>query len=426
MLAGPRVAVVLGQRVQPCGAERSRETTGACPRRPPGGGRAPGSTCASPSASAPGPATSSPRRWRRRPWRRSGSHAVAPSPNGHGPPSPFVAVTHVPDRHAQACSCPLGSPAPAKPSTSRVGRRRPRRPQTSRLSCPGAVLRGWRRLPVPGHRHHHRLDRDSARADNAPALSGPGLRVLLVDPEADPDHSPRPMVEAVVAVARRCWRRARGVAGRRHRRGAPRPLSGQARRRARRGPRRGPSFGVGHESHYGWDRPARITRALRETRDAGRSPSAWARAPRRLAVCVEQGAVGLLHTDLLAQELARQAARRLNTNGGGSQNGYEDARGPGQLPAPYNSLVHLTPSERRVLFHMMEGRSAAEIADHARGLAHHGALAHPLHPAQAERQLSARRGGPGLRHPSRPGIGGVIRRPRLPSASMPRWLKSMQ
>ncbi|MGH3183760.1 MAG: response regulator transcription factor, partial [Streptosporangiaceae bacterium] len=29
---------------------------------------------------------------------------------------------------------------------------------------------------------------------------------------------------------------------------------------------------------------------------------------------------------------------------------------------PYNALVHLTPSERRVLFHMMEGRSAAEIA----------------------------------------------------------------
>ena len=74
-----------------------------------------------------------------------------------------------------------------------------------------------------------------------------------------------------------------------------------------------------------------------------------------LAVCVEQGAVGLFHTDLLSQELARQAARRLNGNGGSSPGGYDEPRGPGQLPAPYDALVHLTPSERRVLFHMMEG-----------------------------------------------------------------------
>jgi DNA-binding NarL/FixJ family response regulator len=122
-----------------------------------------------------------------------------------------------------------------------------------------------------------------------------------------------------------------------------------------------PRFGASHESHYGWDRPARITRALRETGTPVIALSVGASAA-ALAVCVEQGAVGLLHTDLLSQELARQTARRLNTNGGGTQNGHDDVRGPGQLPAPYNALVHLTPSERRVLFHMMEGRSAADIA----------------------------------------------------------------
>jgi DNA-binding NarL/FixJ family response regulator len=186
---------------------------------------------------------------------------------------------------------------------------------------------------------------------------------MLVDPEADPDHSPRPMIEAVVSVARRC--------------GVEAVLSpavdtdsvvldllltkpdvvvivvqGEV-----------PRFGAGSESHYAWDRPARLTRALREAGTPVIALSVGASAA-ALAVCVEQGAIGLLHTDLLSQELARQTARRLNGNGGGTQSGsgYEDLRGPGQLPAPYNSLVHLTPSERRVLFHMMEGRSAAEIA----------------------------------------------------------------
>jgi DNA-binding NarL/FixJ family response regulator len=32
------------------------------------------------------------------------------------------------------------------------------------------------------------------------------------------------------------------------------------------------------------------------------------------------------------------------------------------LPAPFDSLVHLTSTERKVLFHMMEGRAAGEIA----------------------------------------------------------------
>ncbi len=280
-----------------------------------------------------------------------------PSPNGHGPSSPYVAVTHVHDHQAQAfpSRVPATRLKPAE-ECERPAARRARRldcrvvvpcSEDGELAVPGTVTTiGWTGF---------------AEGDAGSVTSGPGLRTLLVDPEADPDLSPRPMVEAVVAAVRRC--------------GAEPVVSpaadidavlldfylakpdvvlvvvqGEV-----------PRYGAGHESHYGWDRPARITRALRDTGTPVIALSVGASAA-ALAVCVEQGAVGLLHTDLLPQELARQAARRLNTNGGGSQNGYEDVRGPGQLPAPYNSLVHLTPSERRVLFHMMEGRSAADIA----------------------------------------------------------------
>jgi DNA-binding NarL/FixJ family response regulator len=277
--------------------------------------------------------------------------------NGHGPTTPYVAVTHVQDHRARAFPARLPAPDLDRGGSCEPTGERPRRRLDCRvlvpfsddvdLTVPGTVTTlGWTGFG-PG-------------AED-PGLAGPGLRVLFVDPEADPDHSPRPMIEAVVAVARRCG--AEAVV-------SPavdidavlldlylaKPdvvlvvVQGEA-----------PRYGSGHESHYGWDRPARITRALREAGTPVIVLSVGASAA-ALAVCVEQGAVGLLHTDLLAQELARQAARRLNGNGGGSQNGHDDVRGPGQLPAPYNSLVHLTPSERRVLFHMMEGRSAADIA----------------------------------------------------------------
>jgi DNA-binding NarL/FixJ family response regulator len=280
-----------------------------------------------------------------------------PSSNGHGPSSPYVAVTHVPDDELQA----LLSPVPSEEREATRGCDGGARRQTRRLDC-RVVVPFSEALEPPGPATVATIGWSAYGAgDNSAPLLEPGLRVLLVDPDADPDRSPRPMMEAVVAITRRC-----GV--------EPvvspavdteavlldlylaKPdvvlivVQGEA-----------PRFGAGQESHYGWDRPARITRALREAGTPVIALSVGASAA-ALAVCVEQGAVGLLHTDLLSQELARQTARRLNTNGGGSQNGHDDVRGPGQLPAPYNALVHLTPSERRVLFHMMEGRSAADIA----------------------------------------------------------------
>ncbi len=270
-----------------------------------------------------------------------------PGSNGAGATSPFVVVTHVHDDSAIAHLKNL-----------RVG---------ASVTKPGSVTtstRPFRRLDyrvlVPFSDDLELSGPGTVTPIGVP-LPAPGLRVLLVDPDADPDRGPRPLMEAVVAVARRC--------------GAEPVVSPavdidavlldvylskpdvvlvvvQA---------ESPRFGAGHESHYGWDRPARITRALRDTGTPVIALSVGASAA-ALAVCVEQGAIGLLHTDLLSQELARQTTRRLSTNGGGAHNSFEDVRGPGQLPAPYNALVHLTPSERRVLFHMMEGRSAADIA----------------------------------------------------------------
>jgi DNA-binding NarL/FixJ family response regulator len=277
--------------------------------------------------------------------------------NGHGAPAPFVAVTHVPDHQMSAS---VGSPAVSAPDAVDLCRAKSNR-QPRRLLCrvlvPLAQDFGLSSPAPDAPSRWNVFDPD----DETSSLGSTGLRVLIVDPDADRDHSPRPMMEAVAAIARRCGARA--------------VLSPavdidsvlidlylakpevvvmvlQAEM---------PRYGVGHESHCNWDRPARVTRALRQAAVPVIALSVGASAA-ALAVCVEQGAVGLLHTDLLSQELARQSARRLNGSGSGTQNGHDEPRGPGQLPAPYNALVHLTPSERRVLFHMMEGRSAAEIA----------------------------------------------------------------
>ncbi len=278
--------------------------------------------------------------------------------NGHVEPSSFLAVTHVPGHQA------LLSPSP--------GWRHPSDLEAER-DCEHDPARRTRRLdyrvlvplsedldlshPAPlGANGWNGLD-DEVDA----SLTSTGLRVLLVDPDASAEHSPRPMVEAVAAVARQC--------------GAVPVLSPavdtdsvlldlylskpdvavvvvQA---------EVPRYGGVPGPQFPWDRAARITRALRAAGTPVIALSVGASVA-ALAVCVEQGAVGLFHTDLLSQELARQTARRISANGGSSTAVYDEPRGPGQLPSPYDALVHLTPSERRVLFHMMEGRSAAEIA----------------------------------------------------------------
>jgi DNA-binding NarL/FixJ family response regulator len=275
--------------------------------------------------------------------------------NGHESPSPFVAVTHVPEHKALASVSPLPvvDPDISKPCRT-VSTRQPRR-LDRRVLVP---LSEDLDLALRGGSKGWKGDGSS---DDPWTSGGAGLRVLLVDPDADPEHSPRPMMEAVAAVTRRfgaqailspSWEPDAVLIDLYLSKPDVVVMAVQAEL---------PRYGIGHESQYTWDRPARFTRALRDAGIPVIALSIGASAA-ALAVCVEQGAVGLMHTDLLTQELARQTARRLNMTNGGPQNGHDELRGPGQLPAPYNALVYLTPSERRVLFHMMEGRSAAEIA----------------------------------------------------------------
>jgi DNA-binding NarL/FixJ family response regulator/GGDEF domain-containing protein len=354
MLGGPRVAVVLGNgadRVAPSALGRRLANamgdhlavgaTGLDLRVTIGIGT--GTSDVEPSALAAAAMTS---------IRLTRDRATA----GPGASSAFVAVTHVPEHQALVAS----GPALVEPDTADACRRRsvrhPRRldrrvlvplSDDGRLgAAPAIAPDGWSVLG-PG--------------DARDALGGTALRVLLVDPETTPDHSPRPVMEAVAAVARRFGARpalspAVDVDAVLLDLYLTKPdvvvvvLQPEVYR-----------LGARMPSTYGWDRPARLTRALREAGTPVIALSVGASAA-ALAVCVEQGAIGLLHTDLLSHELARQTMRRPTANGGQSTNGFEESRGPGQLPAPYDALVHLTPSERRVLFHMMEGRSAADIA----------------------------------------------------------------
>jgi DNA-binding NarL/FixJ family response regulator len=118
-----------------------------------------------------------------------------------------------------------------------------------------------------------------------------------------------------------------------------------------------------------WEHPARLARALV---DAGASVIALSvgASAAGVAACVEQGAAGLLHIDALADELvmvAKASTAKANgtgrSNGNGNGNGSNgNSRSRRQLPPPFDALVHLTSTERKVLFHMMEGRAAGDIA----------------------------------------------------------------
>ncbi len=117
-----------------------------------------------------------------------------------------------------------------------------------------------------------------------------------------------------------------------------------------------------------WERAAQLTRALCDTGTIVLAVSLGCSAA-TVAACVEQGAIGLLDVEALPQELARLAqsgqlrAASVSEDVLGAGNGRAHLeRRPRRFPPPYDALVHLTPSERRVLFHMMEGCSAAGMA----------------------------------------------------------------
>ena len=83
-----------------------------------------------------------------------------------------------------------------------------------------------------------------------------------------------------------------------------------------------------------------------------------------IAACVREGAIGVLDIDEFAQQLEECVVsvrgKRLRQH----KTGRAHALRSGRLPRPYEALSELTPSEGRILYHMMRGLSAHEIADH--------------------------------------------------------------
>ncbi len=109
-----------------------------------------------------------------------------------------------------------------------------------------------------------------------------------------------------------------------------------------------------------WERAARCTRHLCDLGSSVIAVSFGASAL-TVAACVEQGAIGLFDVAELPDELARVARRHAKANGNGNGKGNGSGFDSSRFPAPYRGLVDLTPAERRVLYQMMRGRSAAEI-----------------------------------------------------------------
>ena len=105
-----------------------------------------------------------------------------------------------------------------------------------------------------------------------------------------------------------------------------------------------------------WSIPAQLTAAYHGLGIDVLAVSAGAGAG-ALAGCLEQGASVLFELNALPDELSA-----LGRTGSLSTEGTIDRHSPG-MPAPLQSLLQLTSSERRVLFYLTGGRSAQEIAD---------------------------------------------------------------
>jgi DNA-binding NarL/FixJ family response regulator len=204
---------------------------------------------------------------------------------------------------------------------------------------------------------------ESFKTSSHPRVAG--LTILVVDPAVATSETPRSAVQGVAAAARRlgvcpilspadrpdtvvddlCVSEADAVVLILHPDAAHLPSHSEA--------------------GTPWEHPARLARALV---DAGASVIALSvgASAAAVAACVEQGATGVLQIDALADELSNvtKAPAVKPTNTGRSGNGSNSSQRAGrrQLPPPFDALVHLTSTERKVLFHMMEGRAAGDIA----------------------------------------------------------------
>lgn len=113
-----------------------------------------------------------------------------------------------------------------------------------------------------------------------------------------------------------------------------------------------------------WEQWARLTREL-VRQGATVMAVAIGASVAAVATCVREGAVGVLDVGDLSQQLEKLSAnlssRRLASENGSKDNGRSSPQVA--LPSPYHRLTYLTTSEHRVLFHMMQGDSAQEIAE---------------------------------------------------------------
>jgi DNA-binding NarL/FixJ family response regulator len=117
-----------------------------------------------------------------------------------------------------------------------------------------------------------------------------------------------------------------------------------------------------------WERPALFTRVSHEAGVPVIALSIGGSAA-ALAACVGNGALAVFDIEELPAELCHIARARSGNgggNGGGNGRGH-DGHGqsePGnrKLPPTFEKLTHLTPTERRVLYHLTEGLPASEIA----------------------------------------------------------------
>ena len=278
--------------------------------------------------------------------------------------SSVVAVTHVPDPHE------LLSVSDLDPFAATVVRTAGTRATGKAASATTHRLHRRTIFSTSGSTDHVGTNRvKTTRTVDGETYRGAaysrvaGLTILVVDPAVSTSDMPRSAVQGVASVARRL-----GVC----------PILSQADRPDTvvddlsvseadavvlilHPDTASPSVDAGTP----WEHPARLARALV---DAGASVIALSvgASAAAVAACVEQGAAGVLQIDALSEELiavAKASGPRSNgaarTNGHGT-NGTQ--RGRRQLPPPFDALIHLTSTERKVLFHMMEGRAAGDIA----------------------------------------------------------------
>jgi DNA-binding NarL/FixJ family response regulator len=113
-----------------------------------------------------------------------------------------------------------------------------------------------------------------------------------------------------------------------------------------------------------WEQWARLTRELVRSGATVMAVSIGASVA-AVATCVREGALGVLDGSELPEQLEKLGAN-LGSRQLTLENGAKDAgrwSGRAALPDPYHRLTYLTTSEHRVLFHMMRGASASEIAE---------------------------------------------------------------